>query len=239
MKYLFSITIALFTLVTFGQQMGTNEWEEQSKTNIRLLPKYGYREKTDHQKELDKKFINETMKQEKFKGDRKAASNHLIELGFSYLYRGDSKTAMYRFNQAYLLDTTNTEIYWGYAGFFMKIMNYAEAAKKYKEGLSLDRSNTHLLTDYGTYFMAQYYGLIPIDEKGALSNLDSAIYYIRKSYSFDNTDMNTTYKLSICYLLKGECNNAWKFFDECKELGGQPIRDEYTKDLKKKCKKKK
>ena len=239
MRYILTITIALFALTSFGQLMTSDDWEEQSKTNMRLLPKYGHRQKTDKQKELDEKFINETMNQEQFNGNRRAASNHLIKLGFTYLYRRDVKTALYRYNQAYLLDSTNTEIYWGYGAFFMTIGNYAEAAKQYKEGLTLDPKNTHLLTDYGTYFMAQYYGLQPIDEKGALSNLDSAITYMTKSYQHDKTDMNTTYKLFICYWLKGDCDNAWKYYDECKALGGQPITEKYTKDLKKKCKKKK
>ena len=239
MKYILTITLTLFTFSTFAQQMGSDEWEKQSKTNIRLLPKYGHQQKTKEQKEIDKKFIEETMKQEQFKGDRRAASNHLIQLGFTYIYRGDAKTAMYRFNQAYLLDSENTEIYWGYAGFFMAIGNYAEAKKQYKEGLAMDGKNTHLLTDYGTYFMAQYYGLKPIDEKGALSNLDSAIHYMMNSYELDKTDMNTSYKLSVCYLMKGKCEEAWKYYNVCKKQGGQPITDEYTKDLKEKCKRKK
>ena len=93
--------------------------------------------------------------------------------------------------------------------------------------------------DYGTYFMAQYYGLQPIDKKGALTNLESAITYMLKSYQLDPTDQNTTFKLSFCYWNKGDCENAWKYYDICKELGGQPITEDYTKDLMKKCKRKK
>ena len=162
----------------------------------------------------------------------------MISLGFKYLYR-DIKTAMYRFNQAYLLDSTNTDIYWGFGGVYMTLGDYAKAEKQYQEGLEINPSNTHLLTDYGTYFMAQYYGLQPIDEKGALTNLESAITYMVKSYQLDPTDQNTTFKLSICYWNKGDCDNAWKYYDICKALGGQPITEDYTNDLKKKCKRKK
>lgn len=239
MKQILTLIITLFTLTSFGQQMTADEWKEQSKTNIRLLPKYGHQKKTEEQKQLDEKFINETIQQDQFKGDRTAASNHMIKLGFSYLYRGDLKTAMYRFNQAYLLDTANTDIYWGYGAVYMTLGDYEKAKKQYEEGLSFHPSNTHLLTDYGTYFMAQYYGLQPIDEKNAKSNLDSAIVYMNKSYQLDNKDQNTLYKLSICYWLNDDCDNAWKYYDECKVLGGQPITEDYTNDLKKKCKPKK
>ena len=146
---------------------------------------------------------------------------------------------MYRFNQAYLLDSTNTDIYWGFGAVYMTLGDYSKAEKQYLEGLAINPDNTHLLTDYGTYFMAQYYGLQPIDKKGALTNLEKAIDYLTKSYNLDPKDQNTTFKLSICYWNKGDSDNAWKYYDICKELGGQPITEDYTKDLMKKCKRKK
>jgi Tfp pilus assembly protein PilF len=208
-----------------------DEWNEQAKTNIRLLPKYGNIPKTEGQKDADKEFIETTLKQ--YPSNRKA-SDHLIELGFKYLYR-DIKTAMYRFNQAYLLDSTNTDIFWGYAGVYMTLGDYQKAQQQYTEGLMIDPKNTHLLTDYGTYFMAQYYALQLIDKKNALANLDSALNYLTKSYQLDTKDQNTTFKLSICYYQKKDCKNAWKYYDECMSLGGQPITEEFTKDLKEQC----
>jgi len=243
MKKILTLAITLFSLTTFGQkvsevmgqQMTSEKWDEEAKTNIRLLPKYGHAQKTEAQKNSDKEFIETALKKD---STNRKASDHLISLGFQYLYR-DIKTAMYRFNQAYLLDSTNTDIYWGFGGVYMTLGDYAKAEKQYQEGLAINPNNTHLLTDYGTFFMAQYYGLQPIDEKGALTNLDSAITYMVKSYQLDPTDQNTTFKLSICYWNKGDCDNAWKYYDICKALGGQPITEDYTKDLKKKCKRKK
>lgn len=233
-QFLILVTI-LFSLTSFGQQMTSTQWEEEAKTNIRLLPKYGHIPKNESQKNSDKAFIETALKQD---STNRKASDHMIRLGFNYLYR-DIKTAMYRFNQAYLLDSTNTDIYWGYGGVYMTLGDYGKAEKQYLEGLTINPKNTHLLTDYGTYFMAQYYSLQPIDEKGALTNLDSAITYMTKSYQLDPTDQNTTFKLSICYWNKGDCDNAWKYYDVCNALGGQPITEDYTTDLKKKCKGKK
>lgn len=234
-------TILIFISVTsFGQQMPVSTLEEEAKTNKRLLPRYGLLPKSEGEIASDKDFITETMKQPQFKGDYRSASNHLIKLGFNYLYRQDLKTAMYRFNQAYLLDSTNTEIYWGYGAFYMNLGKYEEGKKQYIRGLSIDPNNIHLLTDYGTYFMGQYYQLKQArHESDAITNLESAITYLEKSFNIDNKDQNTTYKLSICYWLKGDCEKAWKFYDNCKELGGQPITEEYTSDLKKKCRKRK
>ncbi len=235
MKNILTALILLVSITAFGQQMTWEQWEKESQTNIRLLPKYGNVEKTKEQKKSDEEFIETILKQD---STHRKGSDHLIRLGFQYLYR-DIKTAMYRFNQAYLLDSTNTDIYWGFGAVYMTLGQYQKAKEQYEEGLKKDPKNTHLLTDYGTYFMAQYYALESIEKELALQNLDSAINYMTQSYNLDPTDQNTTFKLSILYWNKGDCDNAWKYYDECKALGGRPITEAYTKDLEKKCKRKK
>ncbi len=232
MKPLLLIVITLFFQTTFAQQITLKEWNEQALTNIRLLPKYGNKEKTDGQKEADKEFIETTLAKDT---SHRKASDHLIELGFKYLYR-DVKTAMYRFNQAYLLDSTNSDIYWGFAAVYMVLQDYKKAEKQYQEGLLVNPKSTHLLTDYGTYFIVQHYNLRSTDVTGAMSNLNTAIDYMKKSYQLDSKDPNTAFKLSAAYFENGDCANAWKFYDECKALGGQPITDDYTKDLTEQCK---
>ncbi len=240
MDKLLGTILILISVISFGQQMQVSPLEEEGKTNKRLLPRYGLLPKSEDEIAADKDFVTETMKQPQFKGDYRAASNHLIKLGFNYMYRRDFKTAMYRFNQAYLLDSTNTDIYWGYGGFYMNLGNYEEGKRQYEQGLSIDPANTHLLTDYGTYFMGQYYELKQAGHvSDAMKNLESAITYLDRSFKVDNKDQNTVYKLSICYWLKDDCEKAWQFYDNCQELGGQPITAQYTDDLKKKCKKRK
>ena len=230
-----AILLLLISFTAFGQQMTWEQWEKESQTNIRLLPKYGNTEKTKEQKEADKEFIALILKQD---STLRKGSEHMVNLGFKYLYR-DIKTAMYRFNQAYLLDSENTNIYLGFGAIYMTLGQYQKAEEQYKEGLNKEPNNTHLLTDYGTYFMAQYYALEPVEKEIALQNLDSAIAYMTKSYKLDPTNQNTTFKLSILYWNKDECENAWKYYEECKVLGGKPITEAYTKELEKKCKRKK
>lgn len=239
MKRLLKLTILLFSITTFSQQMTMNEWDELAKSNTRLLPKYGDIPKTEDEKKSDALFIEETLQLEKFNGDRTAASNNMIRLGFNYLYRGDLKTAMYRFNQAYLLDSLNTDIYWGYGAVYMQLKKYEKAKEMYEEGLTQNPNNTHLLTDYGTYYMNHYYLLNARDEKLASSHLDIAITYLLKSHQLDKTDQNTTFKLSICNWIKGNCKKAWEYYDKCMDFGGKPITEAYTNDLQKKCGRKK
>ena len=233
MKLVLILTLLFLALPMFGQQTTLEQWNEEARTNIRLLPRYGHVQKTEAQRESDRQFIETMLKQDT---THRRASNHLIELGFKYLNR-DIKTAMYRFNQAYLLDSTNTDIYWGYGAVYMVLGDYVRAAHQYIEGVALDPNNTHLLTDYGTYHMVQYNGLQTQDETKAAANLDSAISYLLKSFSLNPKKQNTSFKLSICYYNKKDCENAWKYYDICKELGGQPITEEYSVEIKKTCEK--
>lgn len=241
MRQLLTVTILLFGLSTFGQPINSAEWEAEAKTNIRLLPKYGRAAKTDNQKKFDRKFIDQMMQLEQFGGDRTAASNHMIAIGFSYLYSGDPKTAMFRFNQAYLLDSLNSEIYWGYGAVYMALGDFEKAKKQYEEGLSQSPDNTHLLTSYGSWYLARPYDLESIDEaaEAVYKNIDSALTYLLKSYYLDPRYQDTAYKISLCYWLKDDCDNAWRFYDICNSLGGQAIPKAYKSDLKKKCKRKK
>jgi tetratricopeptide (TPR) repeat protein len=209
----------LYSATVMAQQMTLSQWNEEAKTNIRCLPKYGHVEKTAGQLEADSEFIQVALP--RF-ATKRLASEHLIDLGFKYLYH-DVKTAMYRFNQAYLLDSTNSDIYWGYGAVYMILEDYSRAKEQYEEGLLQDSVNTRILTDCGTYFMTQ--GLP-----------DSAIKYMSRSYRLDSTNQNTLFKLSAYYYYKEDCKNAVYYYERCKSLGGQPITKEFEDALHAKCK---
>jgi tetratricopeptide (TPR) repeat protein len=243
MKPLLFTTIGLILTFASLAQPSFDTWEAESKTNKRLLPRYGHLPKTQEEIKSDSDYIKQMMALPQFK-TRREASNHLIGLGFQYYYRPDFKTAMYRFNQAYLLDSTNTDIFWGYGAIYMAFGQYELAKTQYLNGLSMDSTNTHLLTDMATYFMEQYYLMAQMPKNDMVKEpkleakrfMDSALHYLTKSYLLDAKDVNTTCKLSICYWNIEDCNNAWKYYDLTVALGGRPITEEYTKDLKKRCK---
>jgi tetratricopeptide (TPR) repeat protein len=216
------LTFILFILASLSvaaQEMTLDQWNEEAKTNIRCLPKYGYAKKTIGQLEADSEFVNVTLP--KF-ANKRLASEHLIDLGFKYLYH-DIKTAMYRFNQAYLLDSTNSDIYWGYGGVYMVLQDYPRAREQYEDGLLCDSLNTNIMTDYGTWFVVQ-------------NMFDSAIQYLSKSYKLDSTNQNTSFKLAAIYFYKEDCKNALYYYEKCKALGGKPLTKEFEYELLKKCK---
>lgn len=228
----FLICLFIASYDTAAQGISIDEWNNEAAANIRLLPKYGYARKTRAQKEADAEFITASMKT---CSSRREASDKMIAVGFKYLYK-DVKTAMYRFNQAYLLDSANSDIYWGFGGVYMVLGDLERARAQYQYGLKHAPGNAHLLTDYGTYFLLLHYAYAEIDKKRADLQLDSAITYLNKSFTQNAKDPNTCYKLSVVNLLRNDCKKAKHYHDLCLSLDAHTIDTGFTTQLRQKCK---
>lgn len=194
---------------------------------INSIPFYGYQKKCIEQIESDNKFLA-TM-DEKYSGDRKKAAKDIIEKGWEYLYSNETEDAIKRFNQAYLLDSTYSDVYWAFGSIYFNKNDLDLARKQYQKGLLYDSSNSRILTDYGTTYMSE---AISTHD---MSLLDKAIGLLFQSYAIDSTNQNTSYKISTCYLLKNDCDNAIKYYDECMSYGGAPITEKFTAELRKRC----
>jgi len=210
-----------------AKQITYPEWEEEAKVNIRLLPKYGNRPKTEQQKEADNELINNYVKQE---GTRHKASEVLINQGFKHLYQGDAKTAMYRFNQAWLLDSTNVDTYWGFGAVYHSLKQYELALAQYDEALRTDPKNSKIITDKATIYMADF------QLNNDTSKLKEAIVLMEQSYGLDSKNQNTLFKLSVCHFFNNDCKMAKKYYNECMALGGKPVTQEYARALNERCK---
>lgn len=144
-KPFFVLLIALGITCTAcnGTKNPYEKWNGQTAVNIRLLPKYGKAEKTAKQKEADAEFIRTATKDT----TAQAASEKFVELGFKYLNEGNPQTAMYRFNQAWLLNSKNPSVYWGFGSVYFSFKDYKNAVNQYNEGLSLDPAHKGILKD--------------------------------------------------------------------------------------------
>jgi hypothetical protein len=226
MRQVFTIILSSIVLFSFSQRITLSQWEEEAQTNKRLLPKYGHIPKSANELESDSIFIKSILETD---GTLQQGSKHLVELGFNYMQQGDIRTAMYRFNQGWLLDSLNANVYWGFGAVNAYFGQTDEQIKKYTEGLELDPLNTNILTDYGTIHLGNFYDT---DNK---YELYLAIELLRKAYQQDPENYNTLFKLSICYYNLDDCYFAWKYWDKSVEFGGMPIMENFTRDLRKKC----
>ncbi len=226
MKYIFILLIVLIFNSSFAQQMSYEQWKKSAETEINLRPEYGNVVKSQGQLDEDKTFIDLVLKQDT---TYRKGSDHFVRLGFTYMAKGDLETAMRRFNQAWLLDPKNENAYWGFGAIYGSFSDYSTAIVQYDKGLAINPQSSVILTDKATLYFVQF------QHDNDQAKLVTAIGLLKKSYAFDPNSVNTTYKLSICYFLNKDCTNAWKFYNECRKLGGQPIAENYTNALKNAC----
>ena len=182
---------------------------------INILPMYGEVKKCEQQIVLDKEFILESEKQFK---NRKKASEYYVSKGWEYFYKNDDDTSMKRFNQAWLLDNSNPQIYWGFGNILGKKNEFVESVKYLKKSIEMDPNNAKVYecisTSYGQIFYKtkeiKYLNLrignlkkaIKIEPKngrafGELANTyaylmqkDSLVKYIKKTDEIDSKFVN-------------------------------------------------
>lgn len=87
-------------------------------------------------------------------GSRRNASNAWINVGFDYYLKDDLANAMRRFNQAWLLDPDNPEVYWGFASVLSDRERYCEGVKMVDLAFSKGAIQPGFLPDAGLIYSA-------------------------------------------------------------------------------------
>ncbi len=205
-----------------------------AETDVSLQPKYGNIERTVKQKESDEKFRKDIL--DHYKGDTIAASTKMSDLGFTYLYdKGDFVTAMRRFNQAYLLNSQNSDAYYGFGTIYFNLGAMDKAREQYDIGLKIDPKHSAILTDYGTTYLRDYYNAMEKGAKDSNKHLEMASEYLGRSYEINKKDSNTVYKLSIVKMYLGECKEARSLLKKAKNMGNRNVTASYESELNQKC----
>lgn len=113
---------------------------------INLLPKYGLLPKTEVQKEIDAKFLKSI--DELNKGNRKQAAQDLAARGWQYLRDENYDDAMRRFNQAWLVDHSNSAALWGMAVVEASRREFDESLQLFAEAKALIGDDLNFTIDY-------------------------------------------------------------------------------------------
>jgi tetratricopeptide (TPR) repeat protein len=120
-----TIAIGLSSCGTKGQQPDNKK------------PMYGEVQKSDEYKKIDEDFKKECLDQF---GTIDSSVNVQIDHAWRYFYNNDLKTAMKRFNQAWLLNSEFPDSYFGFAALLEMQNSKTEAERFYKIGQEKDKS---------------------------------------------------------------------------------------------------
>ena len=236
MKTILQVILLFFTSISFSQSGNFEKWSLQADKDPSLQPEYGNIQKTPEQIDVDQQFIDKLL--DEYDGDKKKASKKMTELGFKYLYeKGDFVTAMRRFNQAFLVEQNNADIYYGYGTVFFNLGEMEKARMQYDKGLNIDSEHAEILTDYGTTYLGDFYNNFDSNKELANERLILAKKYLDKSYKLDQKNSNTIYKLAVINMYLDNCKEAWKYLKSAKKMKNPNVTVAFENELKTKCEK--
>jgi len=196
-----------------------------------LMPQYGGVKKTAQLLFYDQQFLTDC--DSKFP-DRKEAAAYFQAKGWQFLQSGDPNTAMKRFNQAWLLDSTNAGAYWGFGAVTGQRQQHDESLKYLLLSQRYDSTNKRLLVDIALSRLNRYSGNKQVTE------VDQAI---KELHLFLVDSMNTKQHVSAyanayshlagAYTIKQDYAMAWKYVDLANQSVPRTVRDElWYKQLK-------
>ncbi len=189
---------------------------------MELQPMYGLVKKCKAQKELDEKFLSDCEKD--FAGNQAALEFHL-NLGWEYYYQNSLDSAIIRFNQAWLLDSTNANVYWGFGNVLGTQLKFDESIPFFEKSLKLNPNNAKVYESAATSLEQLFI------ERGDTTLLQTAIVFLKKSLVLNPDNARTYGQLTGAYSYFEQKDSALKYLKITQQLDPEAIDPEVERML--------
>lgn len=157
------------------------------------VPMYGDPDKPNKLSARDRDYIASI---EKAGHTRQEVALEVMGQGWGYYQKGDLASAIRKFNQAWLLDPENPNIYHGFALVVaQRDKAVGQAEQLFRMALSRPGVNVNAYVDFGRFLMV-------------LDRLDESLVQFRKAIEVSPTAPNARSNLSIVYAKKGDYAQA-------------------------------
>ncbi len=201
---LVAMTIVIMIPVT-AQSLTYGEWQARSAKDARLLPGFKGHQLTPAQKASNLELVRKVLE---VGTDRRTASDHLVGLGRQHLVEGDLVSAMYRFNHAWLVDSTNASGYHGFGLFFLAMDRKTQAVTQFALGLERDSTHVPLLRDMASTLLAGQYELRSEKPEKADTMTRTAVALLKRAHARAPEDAAVLMKLTVCHAVLRDCEGA-------------------------------
>jgi tetratricopeptide (TPR) repeat protein len=183
---------------------------------------FGHVKKCKEQIEADNRFLANCDKTGK---SRKQMELHLISRGWEFLYAKKFDTSMMRFNQAWLLDSLNADIYWGFGNLLGMQQKFKESIPLFDRSLKINPVNAKVWSDE-----ALSYGNIFFQTKD-IKSLNSSISCLKKAISLDPHNPQLYGQLTSAYSYFMQKDSARKYLKITELLDPSAVNPEVKKML--------
>jgi tetratricopeptide (TPR) repeat protein len=186
---------------------------------------YGNEKKCIEQLQADEKFLTNCDKQFK---DRKEAAIFYINRAWVYFYKNLMDTSMMRFNQAWLLDSSNADIYWGYGDILGSKRQYIESIPFLTKSIKINPNNPKVYE-----CISLSYGQLFFETKD-IKYLNQAIDNLKISVRIDPNNASAYGQLTAAYSYFMQKDSARKYLEITEKLNPNEINPEVRSLLKEK-----
>lgn len=183
---------------------------------------YGNAAKCQDQLDSDAQFLLECNKQH---DNRTLASKQYVDWAWNYFYKNEFDSAIMRFNQAWLLDSLNADVYWGFGNIEGMRGNFDSSLKYLESSLKLNPNNAKVWESASSSYGQQFYST---KDKVLLNK---SIDYLKKSVELDPTSARTYGQLAAAYSYFYQKDSARKYLDITDKIDPSAINPEVRKLL--------
>jgi Tfp pilus assembly protein PilF len=183
-------------------------FSQQTAVSPKVLPMFGQQAKTDAQQRADEKFLTSC---DKSFESRSEASNFFMDRGWEFFNAGQTDTAVYRFNLAWLLNPDNYNAYWGFGLVEHSKGNPKEALSMFERALKYQPNNSLLLSDMGA---SQLYLYLQDKKK---KNLKLAEKTLLQALQSDQENAFAMSNLAQVYYYNKKYAQAWDYLHRGRE----------------------
>jgi len=182
---------------------------------------FGHVKKCSAQIEADEIFLSAY----KTPKSRKDAVSNILMRAWQYFDAKQLDTSMMRFNQVWLFDSLNANVYWGFANILGMQKRFKESLPLFKRSLKIDSNNSKAWED-----MSISYGNIFFETKNK-AYLDSSIYATKKAIKFDARNPRFYGQLTSEYSYFVQHDSAKKYLKITEGLDPKAVNPEVRKFL--------
>lgn len=167
-------------------------------------------------------------------GSRQAGSNALAAKGWAAVRTKQSDLAMQYFNQAWLLNSKNYRVFWGFGALMSergKLIEAIEHLETARELMDDPVQRVALLCDLGTVH-SEYAARLPADRE-----LERAQHFVKANSRFtESLENDPKYAMSwrewaMSLYEQGRYSEAWIKVQRARELRAEPFPAEFLKKL--------
>lgn len=219
MKYFIRMGV-LSSALLFAGCLATSHANQQ--TRIDEVPMYGGMDRTKYP-ELqagDEKFISDVTQHF---GSREKASSVWVEQGFRFYQQDNLGMAMRRFNQAWLLNPSNPEVYAGFGSVLHDQGKNCEAMQMMERALALNPPTFQGIypdAARGITLCAVSDKTLSPEAKTALLARSEALY--KKAEEIEPNKRYVYGSWATAYYWRGQYSEAWDMVSKERAAGGKP-----------------